>query len=492
MDTILAGDLVYKGNPFAQKGYFPEEYDFLSFIYFADTDDLWVGGWGNNHDELIAENHGYSNSEALLELFEPTTVFGQVWKQGSPDYVRIDMVASDMMDDDYRSDDGANWKDQTSATATWKARAKIEEWLEENASAAGITLHISSTQESPKYDIIPKHDSWKEAGLPKKAKILSREQVGDYEIVEMSSGEYPNHDALFIDRMNHRIMINYEGHHDPLFQEFPEVYVLPPPEQVAGHWRLEPSTTESFGEGWGWHHGRPTQEEESIITQVLKRHYDVDQIEDSYVRNKEKANKQLKLFAGKYVWLDQVVSAVNRPHPWQAAYLPKTDQIYLTNDPEVDLGQQYATILEGFYAKIEHARGPHVERAREIVTQALAERYPTAMVEKLSYYRWVIDRHGKVSIADTPSHWDLLHEHFETDDEDDLNIAMGLNYVTAGYIDDTGKIEVTRLPDEPHFDPQKVAKAVYAKAVEDRIAVTGKVRWADCTAAKTSVNYFQV
>src|SRR4051794_16205912 len=60
--VVAYRDEVYKGNPFTQNNYISNN-KFMSFIYFADSDDLWIGGWGNNHDELINEYHGYTDPE---------------------------------------------------------------------------------------------------------------------------------------------------------------------------------------------------------------------------------------------------------------------------------------------------------------------------------------------------------------------------------------------------------------------------------------------
>ena len=101
---------------------------------------------------------------------------------------------------------------------------------------------------------------------------------------------YPTHDALWIDRQNKIMLIGYQGHHQDLFQS-PFLSQLmqnaSPYEQTAGHFRSEPSTTEPFPAGWGWHGNQGTKEEKNVLKQVLKQHYNVASLKDLYKPNED-------------------------------------------------------------------------------------------------------------------------------------------------------------------------------------------------------------
>jgi hypothetical protein len=145
-------DEFIQGNPFKQqRGY--DSHNFISFIYLGDTDDLWIGSWGNNHDEILAHHLSEDweqNPEAVIELLKPSTVFGQIWEEedeDGPEY-RIDINASDVLDElneaGELTDATEDWRDIPGENSLAKARAKVAEWLQENAQSAGRPIHIAA------------------------------------------------------------------------------------------------------------------------------------------------------------------------------------------------------------------------------------------------------------------------------------------------------------------------------------------------------------
>ena len=314
-------------------------------------------------------------------------------------------------------------------------------------------------------------------------------QVGNWTISEMNSGEYDRHDAIFIDRQNQVIYINYDGHHQPLFDELAgeAIYSVPGYSQVAGHWRREPSRDEPFGSGWGWHHGEPTDVEKQLLKDALKRHYQVDKLKQTWVGEEDYDHEVV----GKVIWLDEVTKDFMRPCPWQAAYDPIEGVLMATTDMNITLpGTSQA---QGFYTKVERTSGPQRDFVRTAMQQEVDNFYTVRKGE--TWRRWVYDKEAKVSIGLDLTHSDLIEKHYSSEIaeayenrwEDYFNV-----FVTGGYITDDGIVHVIRSTGEAEFDAPEVALAVFRQAKADGIYVTGEVAYRDDTLDSRPVRRFDV
>lgn len=337
------------------------------------------------------------------------------------------------------------------------------------------------------YHELTEIDDYTERGTPS-VKVANfamepqEKEVGGYTLIEMSSGEYPTHDALMIDRANKIIWINYEGHHGPIFDRFgTQLMYMDPDQSAQGHWRIEDSRTESYKQGWGWHGGYATDEEQELIEQALREHYGVDDIQHSFLNYEPVKAEQPKLFEAKWSWLD-AVSNVNmmRPHPWKAIYKPDQDTLLITEDISLDLHGE--TEMQGFYTKIERTHGPHVARAKELMEAALVERYPTMKKVAYGYIRWIIDRENKVTVGSYNSHAEMLEELYNPAVAESYDQDEGLYFdlfVTGGYISPDGIIEIVRSVGEEEFDAEDVAMKVYKAAEEEGYFVNGSAEYHD-------------
>lgn len=223
-----------------------------------------------------------------------------------------------------------------------------------------------------------------------------------WEVRQMESGEYEHHHAIVIDRKNHRLYINYNGHHGPLIDAAVNGNGVPYHDfmdTTMGHYRLEPSTTENFQEGWGFHGGSGKADELEAIAHHMRIYHNVNDLEDAWVSNKVATVKWLNVCPN--VWTMSV--------KWKAVYDKAASELYIwktcgDNGHHADSlndffpGKVFKTgnikknsglvQAEGTYLTPSFVIAPgsttpkkDVEKVKKLLAKALEEKFPTSNLE---------------------------------------------------------------------------------------------------------------
>lgn len=341
-----------------------------------------------------------------------------------------------------------------------------------------------------------------------------------WKIYQMESGEYQNHHAIVVDRANKHMLINYHGHHYPMMTEIgskmiPFAYEA----SVQGHYRLEPSTTEPFKEGYGYHDKQATPEEEAIIAQYVAAYHGVDDPYDAWIANKPATTTWLTI-CGK-------ASKVK----WQAVWDRDENALYLWN--RCDCGDTanhvaaFEAILPGLatktgtikkahrYVQAEGiltsptfviapgAANPMADTARVggLLDTALNERYNE--VELVTFFappkknqkRFMVKKNGSVIVGDYKSHYDLIQANEGTFAAMLYNQAPGdeaFPFMGGGFVEGDGTIRIIHSPGEPDFDPKSVATNVMLGVGDEGIETTGKIIYEDWRTTEKTTKEFSL
>lgn len=397
--------------------------------------------------------------------------------------------------------------------------------------------------ESPSisYNILH-NDLWSESEgepLPKKKAngedgpyiYHGKQDVDGWEVHEMESGEYPDHDAIFIDRNNNRVIINYQGHHSPMFEQFGEFMNDAGYSQVAGHFRSAPSTTEPYPAGWGWHTGPANAEEKKVLKKVLKNHYQIQQLKDLYTPDESgeaeenhfdlegDTEHEAHVLAGKLmvkvgaIWQDFAPPKVSARNvewldndrgnlTWKGLYDILGDRVILWSTDDTGYPHHFERMgygpyaenplyknigLEGYYTKPQIPQGDpeYVERALSLLVPALQERWPTKQTNlKTAAIRWMLKDDGQVLLGSYKTHYELLsklhgEESANVYDTGGREHSEKYPFITGGFVNDSGQIMIVRSSGEPPFDPVNVAQKVYNEAKQYEDLVSGEVIYRD-------------
>lgn len=298
--------------------------------------------------------------------------------------------------------------------------------------------------------------------------IFKERMIDGWKVWEMESGEYDGHDALYIDNNKKLIVINYQGHHQPMFEGFTNANIpyhsFAGVDYGAGHWRSIPSSHEPFGQGFGWHNGEPSPEstEKNIIKQVLKEHYGVEKLQDAY-----------------------------KPYDFAPYQEEEEEPNWNTDDSEPD-EDHYAKVAKVF-PELLMAPPKKVNMAREVF-KTLPPKSTFFIKENMQ--RFMVKTDGEVIMGNYETHADLIRDFVSPQAANIYDSGISVTskeypFITGGYLSD-GDIHIVKSEGEPEFDITSVAQEVYEQAKREGIWVTGNVIYEDRTKAFDNLTNFFV
>lgn len=209
----------------------------------------------------------------------------------------------------------------------------------------------------------------------------THDDLNGYRVYQMESGEYPDHDAILIDRDHKQLLMNYQGHHEPMMRQMSENGIpWPDSNFTTGHYRTAPSRTEHFTEGFGWHGDEGSSDETEAIKQILREHYGVDDLRQLWEKNAGlmswvKIGKKNEL-----TWKGLFDTQQKSLFLWTPTPGDTHESMMFSIYPGVGNDQERFILAAGEYHKISYitAHGQEIGEAVALIEQALTERWPEA------------------------------------------------------------------------------------------------------------------
>lgn len=339
-----------------------------------------------------------------------------------------------------------------------------------------------------------------------------------WELYQMESGEYKNHHAVMVDNKNRRLYLNYHGHHAPLL-DAAAAYGIPYESffnTVQGHYRLEPSQDEPFGEGWGFHHGELTPWQEAVMAEALRNYHSVDDLEQAWIGHKEAT----------YLWVPTCSKAANSKK-WKALYNRDDATLFIwqtcgdESHHVAFLQEAFGedkffkngnvkksggfTQAEGLYTTVSFilptgAKDIEAEKkkVRDLLDKALTAKWPT--VEKETHFkpiplRFMVTKNGSVYMGDHSSHYDLICDYISKEAAEEYknyNFSTEYPFIAGGFINDYGIIRLVHTHGEGEYDPKFIASLVFDEALDNGESVTGHVIYEDWRSDEKKIQQFDL